>query len=849
MLTVEVSPKRRRRLLDPPRCVPDERDGRDELEPAIERAGISPLMRDIAAVRAIDDIEHAAVGAKFLDDLMTHSEASKLRKADPDTFKEFVEEHTQDTPVRNVYVPIEAINEYMQSEGYEEGSLDAYRDQIEEAQATNGDVVIPIADAAADLAGTKTWEALRESARLQPGGISQKEALAKHDEIMAGLEQQGKELGQEIANDTATAEERFTVEQDVRNTLLAAGRTTQQAAAEAKIIAARYATRAADLTASGTATTPMEAWQAAKVSVINRVTGAGKQAAGREVAQPAATVNIGLDVNDGSKLTLKEVRAALKAAGVKVQQSKTHQSDTEKTLVAQLDRALTPEEAAQLSATLRQDAIAQHTPEGGALFGPQAEAWGPFNPKFFLTLEGSRLQDREFDQSATVGGYEGLAPYLTDEERDGLREASKAKILAIAESLPDAEEMAAVALAGRAKRGWYENSAQAILDVFGVADAPRFAALLAALSPQTSVQSNLYNALKTWTNWNNAGRPTDRKAIVQIMGQSVEGNKGIASILNSWINNSVLALTAAEPGQVKLSGPKVDSFMSNLVGVVDEVTQDTWMASFMGADPTKLRGGKKSAFKGVSYKAMNAVVRKAADILSEKTGELWTPAEVQETIWSFAKTLYEKRDAAGENRTARALLEAGGVTHDDIANTPDFAVLFADGIYKTILEEGGYGDRTQSLGSNRRAVGVDGEASVAERPEASGFSEADYQRFLGQAADRLEQVRERRRGAADARPPQPRQPVRGSDRDRGAGPGRGRAGAARVRVPAAAAPAAGARRARRPDLGQRFDQHHPARQPGSARGPPRTPDRAARRRPRPRRGLERLRRRHAHRRA
>ncbi|MDQ3023660.1 MAG: hypothetical protein M3R04_04625, partial [bacterium] len=356
-------------------------------------------------------------------------------------------------------------------------------------------------------------------------------------------------------------------------------------------------------------------------------------------------------------------------------------------------------------------------------------------------------EGRTFEQAATVGGYEGLAPFLTDDEKFNLKAASKAKILAIIETLPDAEEMAAVALAGRAKRGWYENSAQAILDVFG-ADAPRFAALLAAFSPQTSVEDNLINALNIWTGWNDAGRPTTRREIVKIMGERTQGNKGVGSLLDAWINNGFTALTVGDPATIQLSGPKVDSFMNNLVGVVDEVTNDAWMAHYAAVDqalfrPRYPKGKGSRGIKGPGYKAMNAVVREAADILTRKTGEAWSPAEVQETVWSFAKTLYETRDAAGENRSMKVLLAAGGVTHNDIANTPDFAVLFSDGVYKTILEEGGYG---QPLNSNRRAVGVDGSQSIATLPEGSGFTEAAFQEFLGQAAARLEQVRNRRRG-------------------------------------------------------------------------------------------------------
>ena len=149
--------------------------------------------------------------------------------------------------------------------------------------------------------------------------------------------------------------------------------------------------------------------------------------------------------------------------------------------------------------------------------------------------------------------------------------------------LPSKQEFAAAAIGGKAKRGWYEGSTQAIVNVFGQ-DAPRFAALLSATSPQTSVESNLYNALQVWKNWTAAGRPADEASIVRVMGQSVQGSKGEDSVLDAWINNTVRALSSEDPSTVILSGPKVDSFMRNLQGNVNEVTNDAWMAAFALVD-------------------------------------------------------------------------------------------------------------------------------------------------------------------------------------------------------------------------------------------------------------------------
>jgi hypothetical protein len=189
-----------------------------------------------------------------------------------------------------------------------------------------------------------------------------------------------------------------------------------------------------------------------------------------------------------------------------------------------------------------------------------------------------------------IPGFKGIAPFLTLSEREGMITRTAKLLVEKFTNLPSAKEMAAVAYSGRAKKGWYNSSAKALVSVFGQEDAPRFAALLAALSPQTSVESNLMNAANVWRGWIEADRPKDERSIMRILGENVEGDKGPGSVLPAWVNNSVRALTAADGEPVTISGPKVTSFMQNLLGEVNEVTNDTWMANWAGI--------KQEAFKG-----------------------------------------------------------------------------------------------------------------------------------------------------------------------------------------------------------------------------------------------------------
>jgi hypothetical protein len=314
-----------------------------------------------------------------------------------------------------------------------------------------------------------------------------------------------------------------------------------------------------------------------------------------------------------------------------------------------------------------------------------------------------------------------------------------------------ASEMADVALAGQAKRGWYQQSGEYLSQVFGE-DFPRFAALLAATSPQTSVKSNLKNALSIWINWDAAGRPTDKESIVAIMGQSVEGDKGVDSVLDAWVNNSVTSLS--EPvEELLLSGAKVDSFMRNIMGDSDAVTADTWMANYFGTEQAKFSGSKKESWPGnpgqtKGYLAVSAITRKAAKLLSKRTGENWTPAEIQETVWSYVKVITEMR-RRGDKRTIVEIIDSGDVTDDVIRGAEDFATMMGDSDIANILKDTTYGRRSESVaGSSGGAVS----SSSSKESPSSGAStkrarNAANLRRTGKRLERGEQRRKEQKGA------------------------------------------------------------------------------------------------------
>lgn len=310
------------------------------------------------------------------------------------------------------------------------------------------------------------------------------------------------------------------------------------------------------------------------------------------------------------------------------------------------------------------------------------------------------------------------------------------KMNQLLEVLPTAKNYAATAKMGAPKKGWYEASTKALIDVFGLEDAPRFASLLASTSPQTSVEMNLLNSLNIWRNWNAAGRPRDAAKIRQIMGDSVPGTKGEESVLEAWAQNTVRALSADNPASVVLSGPKVDSFYQNLVGDVWRVTNDAHMANISGirqdllrVSPTEAQLLARNPGYSPAYAAMAARVREGG----AEAGML--PAEAQETIWSVALPLMRAQDGGIR---AREVLEAGKLTPEMIRGTPDFSTLLNQGANRQILEAAGYGDELAKLQPHKWSTDVPN-LSTAEQNE------------LMAAAKRLEDLYALRRRETGAR--------------------------------------------------------------------------------------------------
>lgn len=181
----------------------------------------------------------AEAGGFFLDRLADGAAGSKLRTRDPQAFKTMLDKLTAGMLADKVYIPGQAVREFMQSEGFEDSDFwRDYADQIAEADAVGGDIVIPVSEAITHLSDKSTWNALRNDMRLSPGGYSRSEMEA------IGPEGPLADAEMEALVGARGRDPRSSLFAQAYEKLSGAGYSSAAARTQAEFITERYATRA-----------------------------------------------------------------------------------------------------------------------------------------------------------------------------------------------------------------------------------------------------------------------------------------------------------------------------------------------------------------------------------------------------------------------------------------------------------------------------------------------------------------------------------------------------------------------------------------------------------------------------
>lgn len=373
----------------------------------------------------------AAKAAKAETDLNAlHSVAAMaqnatLRENNPAAFKQFIQTMTDEGKLSDVYISAKALDAAIKGNEVDANAL-AQKvpdliNRLAEARQIDGDVQIPVADFMTHITGTKIGDALMPELKASADGMTYSQGQEHYKNQVADMEKVATDLLTERVKTEAQKVAVDTVYQDVLGQLNETKHFTPDVnKVYAKLTAAGYAARA-----DAMGMDVGELYKQHPLDINSTLMNVEGQRTPLDVAQKipsSAMIDVGLATNDGAGITEAQVRAELDKLGIQVIESGTHQSGTEPTFAARLSRPLTPEEAHQFSVDLKQEAVAQVVGGQGELYGPQAENWKPFNPDYFLTPEGGKLE-KPLAQSAPQTAREKQLGYIKQDLESRLTDA------------------------------------------------------------------------------------------------------------------------------------------------------------------------------------------------------------------------------------------------------------------------------------------------------------------------------------------------------------------------------------------------------------------------------------------
>jgi len=194
----------------------------------------------------------ARAGERLIGKVFANAEGSALRNRDPALFAEFLQAHAQGTAAENIFVPAEKLRELYQSSGWDwEDPADPhfghftpdFQEQMQAGLLSGGDVVIPMGKAAAYLAGTPEWEAIKGDTRVAPGSFSPNETAAMEEHWASAMDEIAQAAEAAMKADLEAASPRQAVHDAVFSMARQAGFSINAARAYGELWAERYQTR------------------------------------------------------------------------------------------------------------------------------------------------------------------------------------------------------------------------------------------------------------------------------------------------------------------------------------------------------------------------------------------------------------------------------------------------------------------------------------------------------------------------------------------------------------------------------------------------------------------------------
>lgn len=206
-------------------------------------AAIQTLVATVVATGAQAAIGHTAAkmggtmgkpeeppGPSLVQRIVETANNSELRKRDPNAFASLVQQTADANGApAEVFIDARQVSEALQQSGITleqaVAAMPSLADQLEAATIMGGDVIIPIGEFAAGIAGSPIEPLLMQHVRTEADGLSQADGKKKTaaDQQMAGT---AKKAEEQAANLTPLEKEREKVKQDILEQLNATKRFT-----------------------------------------------------------------------------------------------------------------------------------------------------------------------------------------------------------------------------------------------------------------------------------------------------------------------------------------------------------------------------------------------------------------------------------------------------------------------------------------------------------------------------------------------------------------------------------------------------------------------------------------------
>lgn len=174
------------------------------------------------------------------------AEQSRLKKRSGDKFKEFIESSTENTELKNVYIPVEQFNQYFQNSKIPPAKIAqdlGVLDEFNRANETGADVQIPLAQFVDKMAGTEHYQALANDIKFSPDGQTPNQANEESKKVSSDLQRVAIEGQQEPLIKTADQSAKV-VQNNVKEQLKNAGFKDAEATRNAELYSAAFGTLA-----------------------------------------------------------------------------------------------------------------------------------------------------------------------------------------------------------------------------------------------------------------------------------------------------------------------------------------------------------------------------------------------------------------------------------------------------------------------------------------------------------------------------------------------------------------------------------------------------------------------------